>query len=594
MGKILLHITLLLVIHHAATAQGLPGFRKNHWSHVGYQPKGTPEKAIYITEFGGDATGISSNNDAFNMALEALGTEGGTIRFAGGDYFFDQPISLPSNVQLMGDGHLTTLKFDLGGKEDAIIVRGEAKPTNLSLRESANIGQNRLLLNHTDGLVEGSFLKIGYIDSEHTTSSWASNSVAQLIKVVEINGSEIVLESPLRLPMDIEKPMAISEIMPVRNSGISCLEIVRVDETVDQTSNIAFTYAQNCFVQNVISQFTNFAHIEMFESSQITVTGCYFRYSHHYGAGGQGYGVMMHFSSGECLIENNIFEHLRHSIILQAGANGNVVSYNYSTQPYWEGTSLPQNSAGDLVLHGNYPFANLFEGNVMQNIVIDHSHGKNGYHNTFFRNTAELYGFIINPGPAADSTNLIGNIISNSEFLKGNFFISGEGNYSNGNTVRGKLIPEASTNVTERSLYFSELPPFLQDYVNKKSAFRNQAEERFKSKTFTICQEPVTEEEEKEDDPVKDDDTKSTSIDDLSFQKIGLYPNPANNVVHLKAQDYTHLEAYIYNTSGQLVAQFSNTISMDISNLKSGIYHVLIRNDQSEVETRKLVVEETL
>ncbi len=41
----------------------------------------------------------------------------------------------------------------------------------------------------------------------------------------------------------------------------------------------------------------------------------------------EAYGTMLHFTTGECLIENNIFEHLRHSTIVQAGANGNVFGY---------------------------------------------------------------------------------------------------------------------------------------------------------------------------------------------------------------------------------------------------------------------------
>jgi hypothetical protein len=56
-----------------------------------------------------------------------------------------------------------------------------------------------------------------------------------------------------------------------------------------------------------------------------------------------------------------------------------------------------------MVLHGNYPFANLFEGNINQNTVIDNSHGKNGPYNTFFRNRSELWGVVMNNSPATDS-----------------------------------------------------------------------------------------------------------------------------------------------------------------------------------------------
>ena len=63
--------------------------------------------------------------------------------------------------------------------------------------------------------------------------------------------------------------------------------------------------------------------------------------------------------------------------------------------PFWTGTVLPSDAAGDLVLHGNYPYANLFEGNILQNLVVDDSHGLNGPYNTFFRNRADNYGIVM-------------------------------------------------------------------------------------------------------------------------------------------------------------------------------------------------------
>lgn len=592
MGKSILYTTLLALLYHTTIAKNLPNYRKHDWSNVGQRDEPIQDKKVFITAFGGDARGVVSNNEAFNLAIERLGTEGGTIQFAGGDYLFTETIALPSNVVLKGDANLTKLTFKLGEKQDAIQIRGTSEATDFELSKSALIGTQLLELNHTDGISAGTLLRIGYQNSPLATSDWAANSIAQIVKVTEVDGNKIILESPLRLALNKEEDLAITKIIPVRNAGISCMEIVREDATVKQTSNIKFVNAENCFVKNVVSQYANFAHVDIRESSKISVSGSFFRYAHSYGSGGQGYGVMVHFSSGECLIENNIFEHLRHSIILQAGANGNVISYNYSTQPYWEGTALPSNSAGDIVLHGNYPFANLFEGNVVQNIVIDDSHGKNGYHNTFFRNTAELYGLIINPGPAADSTNLIGNIITSKEFLKGNFFLNGEENFVNGNTVRDQLTPEASSTIEESSLYYSELPVYLKDYVKKKAPFRNHAEERYLSKTFTICLKPLG---EKEDGTQKEDDVKSTSIDqstDAPF--VSVYPNPSKGNINISGMDVVNQTVSIYTTNGKQVAYFVQTKNMNVSHLENGLYLVRITNGENEIVTKTLFVENAL
>jgi hypothetical protein len=39
-----------------------------------------------------------------------------------------------------------------------------------------------------------------------------------------------------------------------------------------------------------------------------------------YGGGGKGYGISAEYTSGQCLIENNIFKHLSHSMLVQSGA----------------------------------------------------------------------------------------------------------------------------------------------------------------------------------------------------------------------------------------------------------------------------------
>lgn len=121
----------------------------------------------------------------------------------------------------------------------------------------------------------------------------------------------------------------------------------------------------------------------MENSNNILVNNCYFTRGYGYGGGGRAYGTVLQFTSGNCLIFNNIFEHLRHSVLLQAGVNGNVISYNYSFDPYWEEALYPSDFGGDLVCHGNFVFANLFEGNICSKMSIDNSHGINGPYNTF-------------------------------------------------------------------------------------------------------------------------------------------------------------------------------------------------------------------
>jgi hypothetical protein len=169
---------------------------------------------------------------------------------------------------------------------------------------------------------------------------------------------------------------------------------------------------------------------------------------------------MLRLTSNECLVENNIFEHLRHAMIVQSGANGNVFSYNYSINPFW--TSIPNNAAGDMVLHGNYPYANLFEQNVCRNIVVDNSHGANGPLNTFFRNRAEGFGIFFSANNSPNQ-NFIGNDIPNTTYPYSwvNYFIKGAGHFLYGNNNKGTINPLGTEALLDESYFYDSAPSFV-------------------------------------------------------------------------------------------------------------------------------------
>jgi len=158
--------------------------------------------------------------------------------------------------------------------------------------------------------------------------------------------------------------------------------------------NIYFDYAVNSRVSGVESDSSSGSHVYISRSAQIKVEGSYFHNAFAYdGVSTHGYGVTLaHHSSGS-LIVNNIFVYLRHAMMVKTGANGNVFAYNYSRDPFR--SEAISDFSGDISLHGHYPFANLFEGNIIQNIIIDHYWGPSGPRNTFFRNRAELWGIIM-------------------------------------------------------------------------------------------------------------------------------------------------------------------------------------------------------
>ncbi|MDN5213855.1 T9SS type A sorting domain-containing protein [Fulvivirgaceae bacterium BMA12] len=503
MGKIVIYIVIffLLTCELYAQNQILPPNRRVPWEKAGLQQDlPVPGEVLNILDFGGDNTGKTASDEALRQAIASLNGYG-IIQFPAGNYLFEETIRLGDSTILRGEGALeTSLQFDLGGQGHLITAEG-AVSGRYELSADAAFGATEITLNNIDGLKAGDYIRIYQEDNAVVASDWALNSTGQINQITGLSGTDgLTLADPLRMDYHIEKLPAIEKIQPVAGVGIHCLKIERNDATPDQTSNIVFRYAINCQVQGVESDRCNFSHIALSYSSHIKISASYFHHGFTYGCGGRAYGVVAQFSSGNCLVENNIFEHLRHAMLLQAGANGNVFAYNYSTDPFWEEPLAPTNTAGDLVLHGNYPYANLFEGNIAQNIVIDNSHELNGPINTFFRNRAELFGFIMFPNPASDRQNIIGNEVTSIENPTGVFLTMGNDHLIHGNQVQGEIVPE-STTLSDTSYYLSEKPDFLGNYPwpliglpRQLNFYSIPAKDRFlKGENLTLCgdEEPV-------------------------------------------------------------------------------------------------------
>ena len=453
MNRIFLLFWWMIAIWHGTTAQTvLPANRRVDWSKAGYNGTIPSYPQVNITGFGADSTGVNACNAALQAAINSLCSMPGTVYFPAGNYLFNQAITLPANTVLKGAGNTQTqLVFNLSGANNNLInISGNQGNAVASLTAGASRNGRQIAVNTIVGFAAGDYIKVSQNDAALVTSSWALGSVGQIVQIDHISGNLISLKSDLRKEYSLTDAPQLTKLNMQTGSGIECLKIKRLDATTGQTSNISIKYAAGCWVRGVESDSCNFAHIDIANSANIEITGCYLHGAFGYGGDGQGYGVDLQTTTSECLVENNVFRHLRHAMLLQAGVNGNVLAYNYSMEPFWTGVLSPANAAGDMVLHGNWVYANLFEGNVGQNMIIDNSHGKNGPFNTYFRNRGGTYGVFMNSN-AGDSSNIIGNEITN--VATGLFYLTGNGNLVYGNTVNGTITPAGTAPLPDRSLY---------------------------------------------------------------------------------------------------------------------------------------------
>lgn len=556
-------------------SQTIPVERIVDWSTVGHVGDFMdPSNIIDFVAAGGIADGVTANDLTMQTIISNnVGTET-TILFPEGNYLFNQQILLPSNFIIRGEAINTSkLLFDLETEVDCIRVLGNANLSGESIVEDVLKDTDYLIVANPSTFATDDFVYLIDDDVAKVTNAWGAGTTGQICSIKAIEGDTIIFENKIRRDFLLNDIPNLRKMNLASNVGIENLTIERLDATNSQTSNISFEFSYNCWIKCVESINCNFAHFDASYSTNTEITGCYIHDAFDFGGGGKAYGVVLHFGTGESLVYNNVFERLRHSMLLQAGANGNVLSYNYSFDPFWTGVALPSNSAGDALLHGNYPYANLYEGNIVQQMIIDNSHGINGPHNTFFRNRAELFGLFMNTNPASSSQNFIGNEIINEGTILGLYVLEGTDHFEFSNNQTGTIIPENSNNPTINSLYLdntldyylsnSSWPPIGNQ--NEYNQFENEAKERFENGQATPCS-PII----------------SSLVPTEFLDQFKLFPNPVSQTLYIDAGDIPFDKLLVRSVLGKVVLETTNT-QFDTSTFADGIYFVELRMEGKPV-----------
>lgn len=251
-------------------------------------------------------------------------------------------------------------------------------------------------------VVIGDFIEIrlengSWHDSENHKSWNPKNYVGTIVKIIDIDqqGLELTINQSILTEWEMVKLYGVKaraiKYNPVKEIGFENFKLSTNNINNRQGVNIDFYYAADCWVDNIESAYAASVHVNIANSTSIEVKNSTFHHAKDYGnkavpkqklIAGTGYGVNVSRSSN-CLIENNIFYHLRHAMIIALGSNRNVFGYNHSYDQF----SYPVKNLSDLNLHGHFPYNNLFEGNTVERIHADQWWGSNGPNNTFVNNT---------------------------------------------------------------------------------------------------------------------------------------------------------------------------------------------------------------
>ena len=576
--KRLLFCLLLLSLH--SYSQTISSSRTFNWNHSGY-PGSIPSPAITVdaTTAGAVGDGITDNTTIIQNLINTS-TGRTVIYFPTGTFLFSAALNLTDSIILRGNSADSThLLFNCNGAVcNGLNITGGAASGFVSVVPGADRRSSFLKVASAAGFLAGDYAEIQQTNGSWDTQpvSWADNSIGQILHLTAVSNDTLFFDEELRINYSPSLNPVVRKLAPRKEVGIECLKISRADSVhTGVCLNIYFNFAVNCWVKGVESSKSIGSHIEADASSDITVTGCYIHENFEYdGTSTHGYGITLFNHTGQCRLENNIMRHLRHSFSMQVGANGNVIAYNYSIDP--NRSEFPSNYGADISMHGHYSYANLFEGNIVQNIQIDQTWGPSGPFNTFFRNRAELYGILMTSGTVeSDSLNFVGNEVTNTGLFMGNYTLAGSNHFEFGNNVRGTITPAGTSSLPDSSYYLDSLPRFWNSSLfptigtPNYNTGSNAAKDRYLSGiNLATCNEQI-----------------NTSIADLNANVIDIYPNPASTsiTVRFKTEMNHSIPISITDLTGKVLMEETLSTSsqfiektIDISVLKAGVYFLRI------------------
>ena len=467
--RVLLLLIIFCITGSEIFAQIIPDKQRISWK-PGI-PGGIPDiegPVVNILNYNADPKGEKDSRAALVNAINAVPSSGGVVFIPEGTYLISSAITISkSGVVIRGAGPDKT-KLKMNGTGNSFNITLYERGTWQTIGADVPKNSSAIRVPNASLFRVGQFAEIQQANDPakmYTNATWiqdwGENAVGQMFEIAEVAGDSIKFRTSAHL--DYEKRLNV-QIRPLRKVTGVGFEDFYIEKLVADGNTFHFVHAAYCWIRNVESAYTRFRHVGLNQSLGCEVRDSYFHHSFNYGDGGSAYGVDCLSHSTDNLIENNIFDHLRHSMMVHLGACGNVFGYNYSTRAVQGDNPNALNQGWvpvDISVHGHYPFMNLFEGNELEQAGLADYWGPSGPGNTLFRNYLTRDGIYYQDH--SHQQNFVGNITSK---------IENRGNTSRNAIVHGNVVNSVVSwddSIPERelphSLYLTERPHFMPDSI---------------------------------------------------------------------------------------------------------------------------------
>lgn len=311
-----------------------------------------------------------------------------------GGYNINGHIIIPSYKTLRGAGAstiLTNATIDFGADSDG----GLNPSVSTSITGGNTKGSQSITVSSASGITVGKLLTI-----TQTNPSWVSpyaddgawcewcdgdlvnQNMAQTVEVTNVSGNTLGFYPPLYWPWT-NSPKAYAFTATGKYAGCEDLRVYGVAAGRQVNFRMGGNYSS--WMTNCESDFCAYGadHVRIYNSLFCEVRHCYIHDAFDHGPGTSDKDLVIAHRSSACLVTDNIFYRCHVSVMLEWGASGNVVSYNYSTNTYHNDVGWCINDFD--INHGAHPSFNLFEGNVGIQMRADSQWGSSS-HGTIARN----------------------------------------------------------------------------------------------------------------------------------------------------------------------------------------------------------------
>ena len=334
--------------------------------------------------------------EKINAALAAC-PAGEAVLLQAGTYTIAGTIRVPANVTLRGVGADRTI-LNATGRGEAVIALGSGsvpfRPVPITAGTGA--GSTQVQLYSAEGIVPGRFLAIaeqndpGYVNAAGSggNCNWCDGgwthdggmARGQIVSVTGLSGATASISPPLYGAYTHE-PVAVPFDMAVSFAGVEDLQ-VRANDTGYET-NFRLSMCAYCWIKGVESNYADGDHVDVFWGYHDEIRDSYFSNAYKHAPGAHDSDIDLALKTSATLVENNIIERTHDSVMLEWGAAGNVIAYNYIMGEF--DADAPNVVMGSIDFHGAHPQFNLIEGNVLASIYADSVWGSSS-ETTAFRN----------------------------------------------------------------------------------------------------------------------------------------------------------------------------------------------------------------